>query len=133
MTSTSPINGTAVPGAADIRDTIKGVQDSLNVRRVFGEPQQIGNTTVIGVARVAGGAGGGAGDGQDDSDGAKKGQGFGSGFGLSVRPLGAYQVTDGDLVWKPAVDVDRLMRGFQVLAGIIAVCVTLVQLRRSSD
>jgi len=37
---------------------------------------------------------------------------------------------DGVVEWKPAVDVNRLAKGGQVLAGIVAVCVTLALLRR---
>ena len=34
-------------------------------------------------------------------------------------------------VTKPTIDVNRLLKGGQVLGGIIAVCVTLVVLARS--
>jgi hypothetical protein len=41
-----------------------------------------------------------------------------------------YEVRGDEVVWKPTVDVNRLLKGSQVLAGIIAVCTTLVLLRR---
>jgi limonene-1,2-epoxide hydrolase len=53
------------------------------------------------------------------------GRGFGTGFGLRVTPIGVYEVRDGAIVWRPTVDVNRLLKGGQVLAGIIAVCITL--------
>ncbi len=83
--------------------------------------------TVIPVARVSGGAGGGGGDGTDNEG--SSGGGFGTGFGLNVNPIGVYEVHGTSVVWKPTVDVNRLLKGGQVLAGIIAVCSTLVLLR----
>ena len=59
------------------------------------------------------------------------GTGFGTGFGLQARPVGVYEVRDGEVVWKPAVDVTRLAKGGQLLAGLIALCITVVMLRRS--
>ncbi len=110
-------------------DSIRGTRDSLSVKRSYGDPYELDGVTVIPVARVAGGAGGGGGEGTDD-DGASGG-GFGTGFGLSVSPVGVYEVRGDHVVWKPTLDVNRLARRGQVLAGIIAVCVTLVVLVRS--
>jgi hypothetical protein len=42
-----------------------------------------------------------------------------------------YVFDDGTVEWKATIDVTRLARGGQVLAGIVAVCLTLVALRRS--
>ena len=112
----------------DVLDDIRGFRDVLTVRRVFGEAYELDGVTVIPVARVVGGGGGGGGD---DGRPEGEGSGFGAGFGMGALALGVYQVRDGEVVWKPAVDVSRLARGGQVLAGIIAVCVTLVLLRRS--
>ena len=39
-------------------------------------------------------------------------------------------VRDGSVVWKPAVDVNRLARGGQILGGVAIVCATAVLLRR---
>lgn len=114
--------------AASVLDEIRGTRDALNVRRVFGDAYELDGTSVIPVARVAGGAGGGGGEGNSDDE---SGSGFGTGFGMDARGIGVYQVRDGEVSWKPAVDVTRLARGGQVLAGIVAVCVTLVLLRRA--
>lgn len=114
--------------AADVLDEVRGIRDVLTVRRVFGDAYELDGVTVIPVARVVGGGGGGGGeDGGPDGEGG----GFGTGFGMGARAVGVYQVRDSEVVWKPAVDVSRLAKGGQVLAGIIAVCVTLVLLRRS--
>jgi uncharacterized spore protein YtfJ len=110
-----------------VANTIKGAKDALTVRRVFGTAYKAGEAQIIPVAKVAGGAGGGGGEGNKPDE---SGSGFGSGFGLGAYPVGVFEVRNGEAVWKPAVDVNRAIRGGQVLAGIIAVCVTLVLLAR---
>ena len=112
----------------EVLATIKGTRDALTVGRVFGDPYDIDGTTVIPVARVAGGAGGGGGESTDDDE---PGSGFGSGFGMQARPVGVYEVRDGDVTWKPTIDVTQIAKRGQVLAGIVIVCLTLVLLRRS--
>lgn len=124
MTVQSPVTGSA----DDVFESIKGTHDSLSVSRAYGDPYELDGATVIPVAHVSGGAGGGGGEGIDDE---KSGGGFGTGFGLHVNPVGVYEVRDGHVVWKPSVDTNRLLRGGQVLGGIIAVCITLVLLARS--
>ncbi len=112
-----------------ILDGLKGTRDALSVHRVFGDPVTIGGLTIIPVARVSGGAGGGGGEGTGPGD--EGGHGFGSGFGLGAQAVGVYEIRDGELSWKPAIDVNRLLRGGQVVASIISVCTCLVLLRRS--
>ncbi len=112
----------------EVLESIKGTHDSLSVRRCYGDPIPLDGVTVIPVARVSGGAGGGGGEGTDENEAG--GGGFGTGFGLKVNPIGVYEVRDGTVVWKPTVDVNRLLKGGQVLAGIIAVCTALVLLVR---
>ena len=84
--------------------------------------------TVIPVGRVSGGAGGGWGEGGEGDEGS--GSGSGSGFGVRVSPVGVYQVRDGVVEWKPSVDVNRLARGGQILAGVLALCVPVILWRR---
>lgn len=107
-----------------VGDTMAETRRMLSVRGVFGEAYQVGDRTIIPVARIGGGAGGGGGDDE------KGGGGFGSGFGIGAVPVGVYEVGADGVEWKPAVDVNRLAKGGQVLAGILAVCLTLIFLRR---
>lgn len=109
-------------------DSIRGTRDALSVKRAFGEAYEVDGVTIIPVARVAGGAGGGAGEGMDEEE--SKGSGFGSGFGMGVHPIGVYEIRDGEIDWKPSIDVNRLAKGGQVLAGIVSVCVALVLWKR---
>jgi len=110
-------------------ENVRGVRDTLSARRVFGDPYEVDGCTVIPVAKVMGGAGGGGGEGNKEGE---SGTGFGTGFGLQARPVGVYQVRDGEVVWKPAIDVTRLAQGGQMLTAIVVVCVTLMAVARRS-
>jgi uncharacterized spore protein YtfJ len=98
----------------NVEHILTGAQDALQARRVFGDPVQIDGITVIPAAVVGGGGGGGAKPGDEGS---------GVGFGVSARPAGVFVVRDGDARWRPAVDVNRVVLGGQVVA--IAAILTL--------
>lgn len=95
----------------DVKETIAKADEVLTVKRVFGEPYVRDGVTVIPAAKIQGGAGGGTGEGPEG-----QGSGTGTGFGLNAKPLGVYVLKDGDAVWRPAVDVNRLILGMQVVA-----------------
>ena len=97
----------------EIQDVIAQARETLTVKRVFGEPYEKDGVTVIPAARVQGGAGGGSGE---DPQG--QGTGSGSGFGMTARPVGAFIIRGGDLSWRPAVDVNRVVLGSQVVVII---------------
>jgi len=120
-------NESSERSASAVTDSLRGTRDALTVRRVFGDAYELDGITVIPVARVMGGGGGGGGEGTKANE---SGGGFGTGFGLRVHPIGVYQVRNGEVVWKPAVDAGRLAKGGQVLGGLAIVCATLVFLRR---
>ena len=109
-----------------VLDDLRGVRDTLSVRRVFGDPHTIDGITIIPVGRHAGGGGGGGGIDADNGEG----HGFGTGFGLGARPVGIYEMRNGHVTWKPAIDADRLARGGQLLAAIAMLCGTLLIRRR---
>jgi uncharacterized spore protein YtfJ len=114
---------------ATVAGNLRGTREAMStVRGVFGEPYELDGVTVIPVARVMGGGGGGGGEGTGPAE--ASGRGFGTGFGINAHPLGIYEVRDGTAVWKPVVDVNRLARGGQIVAGILAVGLTLVLLVR---
>lgn len=116
-------NGSSV---ASVLESIRGTRDALTVRRVFGDPVEVDGVTVIPVARVAGGGGGGGGEGSGTEE---SGSGFGTGFGLRVHPVGVYRIRDGEVEWKPTVDVTLLARTGQMLGGIVVICVAGVAMR----
>jgi uncharacterized spore protein YtfJ len=94
---------------------IAGVQDVMGVRRLFGEPYEVGGATIIPVAAVRGGGGGGDATGDGDGSQGRGGSG-GMGFGVNARPVGVYVVQEGKVAWQPAVDVMRIVLGGQLLA-----------------
>ena len=109
---------------------IGGVQDVMNVRRVYGEPYEADGVTIIPVAAIRGGAGGGGGEGTGDQNGKTgSGVGGGMGFGVNARPVGVYVVKDGEVTWQPAVDVMRVILGGQLL-GLVAILTLRSLLRR---
>lgn len=115
--------------ALDVLDDVRDARDAVTVRRVFGDPYVLDGVTVIPVGRMYGCGGGGAGHGGDEVG--DTGSGFGSGFGLGASPVGVYEVRDGAVTWRPAVDATRLARAAIGLAALVVVCRTWVLLRRS--
>ncbi len=100
-----------------IEELISGARDVVSVKRVYGDPYEKNGLTVIPAAIVRGGGGGGMGDSKGGESGG------GGGFGLMARPSGAWIVEDGDVTWKPAIDVNRIVLGGQVIA-LTAILVT---------
>ena len=109
-----------------VQDMIDQARDTLTVKRVFGEPYEKDGVTAIPAARVQGGAGGGSGE---DPNG--QGRGSGSGFGVTARPVGAFIIRDGDLNWRPAVDVNRIILGGQVVVVVALLTVRAIIRARS--
>jgi uncharacterized spore protein YtfJ len=95
----------------EVQEVLAQARDAMSVKRVFGEPYEKNGVTVIPAARVQGGAGGGGGEGPEG-----QGRGSGSGFGLAARPVGAYLIRGEEVTWRPAVDLNRIMLGAQVVA-----------------
>ena len=95
-------------------EALRDMVDGATARRVFGEPITQGGSIVLPVAKVSGGAGGGNGHGQA-TDGQEQG-GVGGGMGLSAKGLGVFVIRDGKATWRPAVDVNQLIIGGQLVA-----------------
>jgi uncharacterized spore protein YtfJ len=87
-------------------EAVQQSRDAITVRRVYGEPYQEAGITVIPAAAVMGGGGGG---------GDTLGNG-GTGFGLAARPVGAFVIKDGDVHWRPALDINRVIFMGQIVA-----------------
>jgi uncharacterized spore protein YtfJ len=102
----------------EVQDVIAQARDALTVKRVFGEPYDKNGVTIIPAARIQGGAGGGGGEDQEG-----KGRGSGSGFGVTARPAGAFVIRDGEVSWRPAVDVNRIVLGGQIVAVVALLAV----------
>ncbi len=100
-----------------LEELISGARDAVSVKRVYGDPYEKNGLTVIPAATVRGGGGGGMGESEGDESGG------GGGFGLMARPSGAWIVEDGRATWKPAIDVNRIVLGGQIVA-LTAILVT---------
>src|SRR5512132_2283596 len=87
------------------------IQQAVRSGSVFGEPVERDGATVVPVARVRGGGGLGG----DDTDNG------GGGFGISARVTGAFVIRNGEVSWVPAVDVNRIVLGGQLVAAAVAV------------
>jgi uncharacterized spore protein YtfJ len=105
-------------GVADLVDQAKGI---MSAERVFSTPVERDGTTVITAAAVRGGGGGGGGGGENARG--EEGTGEGLGFGMSARPVGAYVIRDGEVAWRPAVDVTRIA----IAADLVVVVLFLVR------
>jgi hypothetical protein len=90
----------------DPQQILIGAQDAPTVRRVFGDPIQTNGVTIIPVASVSGGGGAG---GRSSTEG-------GVGFGLKARPAGVFVVKNGDASWRPAINVNLIVAGGQLVA-----------------
>lgn len=108
----------------DIRELLAQAQDAMSVKRVFGDPYERDGVTIIPVAKISGGAGGGSGEGET------QGRGWGGGFGVSARPAGVYIIKGGQVTWQPALDVNRIILGGQLVAiAMLLVIRAIVQAR----
>ena len=92
----------------NVDELLAGARDAVSVKRVFGDPIETEGVTIIPAAKVGGGGGGG-GDNEDNG---------GGGFGIGAKPVGAYVIKDGEVTWRPAVDVNRLI-GLAFLVGLV--------------
>ena len=101
----------------NVQELLSQARDNMTVKRVFGDPIEKDGLTVIPVASVVGGAGGGSGESQDE------GAGSGAGYGLVARPAGAYIIKDGEVSWQPALDVNRVILGGQIVAVVVALTI----------
>ncbi|GAA0505237.1 hypothetical protein Ade02nite_71450 [Paractinoplanes deccanensis] len=115
----------ATSEGTDVLRTVREAVTASSAGRVFGEPVAENGTIMLPVAKIAGGGGGGGGSGP-----ASEGQpeGSGGGFGTAARGLGVFVLRDGKVRWHPAVDVNRIVLGGQVVA-VTAVLVAGVLLR----
>jgi uncharacterized spore protein YtfJ len=112
----------------DVQDVITQAKDTLTVKRVFGDPYERNGVTVIPAAKVQGGAGGGDGEGPEGT-----GRGSGSGFGLSARPAGAFLVRGDEVVWRSAVDLNKVILGGQVVAVVALLTIRAILKARAAS
>ncbi len=101
----------------EVQELITSARDAVSVKRVYGDPYEKNGLTVIPAATVRGG--GGAGQGEKEPGESGKG----GGFGLTARPTGAWIIENDHVTWKPAIDVNRVVLGGQMIA-LTAILIT---------
>jgi uncharacterized spore protein YtfJ len=95
--------------------------EGMHVKRVFGDPIERDGALFIPAAKIRGGGGGG---GDTEGNG-------GAGFGLTAKPAGMYVIRDGEATWQPALDLNRVILGGQIVA-IVGLLVLRAILKRRS-
>ncbi len=107
------------------RELIGAIREAMSARRVFGEPVERDGVTLICAATVIGGGGAGVGEGASEGSDAETGRpgGFGAGFGGVMWPAGAFEIRDGRVTWRPAIDLTR------VLITALALAITVARAR----
>jgi uncharacterized spore protein YtfJ len=114
------------------------LRDSMSAGTVFGEPIVRDGVTVIPVARVGGGVGGGrtgaTGDTDTDTDGGTgtgEGARAGGGTFLRAKPAGVFVIKEGKVSWQPALDLNKVIMGGQLVAVVALLVVReIVRSRR---
>ncbi|HYY06103.1 MAG TPA: hypothetical protein VE997_05965 [Candidatus Limnocylindria bacterium] len=96
----------------DAREAFEAARAALSARQVFGEPVERDGVTVIPAATVIGGGGGGGGGRRSREGEATRPDeegGAGMGFGLVAWASGAFEIRDGRVTWRPAIDLTRIL------------------------
>ena len=101
----------------NLTETISNARDSITVKRVYGEPYERNGVTVIPAATVMGV------EAAAREIKATDRRARGGGFGLRARPVGAYVIRGEEVSWRPAVDLNRVILGCELL-GLAAILLT---------
>ena len=112
---------TATTGTQGVQELIRRTIEGMRATQVFGEPIERDGATFLPAAKVRGGGG---------SGGDTEGNG-GGGFCLTAKPAGMYVIRDGNATWQPALDLNRVILGGQLVA-IVALLVLRSILKRRS-
>ena len=106
----------------EIETLLHETKGALKVDRVFGKPIEKNGVMIIPTAKIQGGAGGGGGEGDaaPGTEGAVVGHGSGegAGFGVNAKATGVFVIDGNDVRWQPALDVNRIVIGAQIVAVV---------------
>ncbi|MDQ3692087.1 MAG: sporulation protein [Chloroflexota bacterium] len=113
----------------DIQQLLAQARDTITVKRVFGDPIDKDGVTVIPVAKVMGGAGAGGGSTAEHGGG-----GSGGGFGVGAAPAGVFVIKGDAVTWQPALDLNRVILGGQLVAiAVLLLIRAIVNARANGD
>jgi uncharacterized spore protein YtfJ len=96
-----------------VQELLAQAHDVITIKRVFGEPIEKNGMMIIPVANVLGGVGGGGGplSAQDGPSG--------GGLGVWATPAGVYVIKDETVTWRPALNLNRVILGGQIVAIVL--------------
>jgi uncharacterized spore protein YtfJ len=106
---------TALVTDNDILQTLRNVVDNATPAMVFGTPISQDGVIVLPAAKVSS-SGGGAGNSTAPAQSGQKTGGTGRGIGQSAKALGVFVIKDGKVSWRPAIDVNKVILGGQIIA-----------------
>jgi uncharacterized spore protein YtfJ len=106
-------------GSQALDSVIQRTISGMEAKQVFGAPIERDGVVFLPAAKVRGGGGAG---GDTEGNG-------GGGFGLTAKPAGMFVIRNGDAEWRPALDLNRVILGGQLVA-IIALLVLRSILKR---
>jgi hypothetical protein len=115
--------GTTAAGP-DLADVIRDVRDAAAAGTVFGAPVRQDDVTVIPTALFKAFGGG-------ESDGEPMGGRPASGVRVLTRPAGAFVIAKGRATWRPAIDINRIVLGGQIVAVVALLTIRAIVLARS--
>jgi uncharacterized spore protein YtfJ len=95
--------------ATTAQQFVSEMQHDIRPGTVFGAPIQADGATLIPTMSVRGGVR------------ARGGNRDGAGYGVRARPVGVYVLRDGKVAWRPAIDVNRIIWGGQLLGMTAAI------------
>jgi uncharacterized spore protein YtfJ len=102
-----------------VETAMNKMRENLKPDLVYGEAIERDGALFLPAAKVRGGGGGGG-----DAEGSN-----GGGFGLTAKPAGMYVIRNGTASWQPAIDLNRVILGGQIV-GIVALLVLRSIFRR---
>jgi uncharacterized spore protein YtfJ len=116
---------------ATVLEAIRRAVEDATVGTAFGTPISQDGLIVLPVAKVSGGGGGGINRGLARR-GCEDAASTGGGLGVMAKPLGVYVIRKGKVRWRPAVDVNRVILGGQLVAVTALLTIrALAKARRS--
>ncbi|HSR34348.1 MAG TPA: spore germination protein GerW family protein [Anaerolineae bacterium] len=111
-------------------DTVEAARETAHWQAAFGEPQEIGDRTIIPVAQVGYGFGLGFGSGtgsvEKEGDPPSTGEGGGTGGCASAKPLGAIVVTPEQVYFEEIQDEGKV-----ALFGVAMVAFSIYQVAKT--
>jgi uncharacterized spore protein YtfJ len=119
-----------------VLETIRDAVGNAGAGGVFGEPVSCNGITLLPAAKLSGGGGGGSGEGSpaaggEGGPGDSTGRGNGGGFGVSAKPVGAFVIKGDTVGWRPAIDLNKVILGGQLVAVAALLTIrAIVQARR---